>query len=137
MHKLILFGWGFFGVLLTFIIILQSFDVRSSSFGILILSIAIAFISNNSYDSTTIKTIAPWAIIIIVSLSLEGFYRLKLLTAGPPIDRNDYTAILDDEFFKNHKTSQYHYRYEKSVESFFKDNQDKLKNRENPIFIKN
>ena len=62
-------------------------------------------------------------------LSLEGFYRLKLLTAGPPIDRNDYTAILDDEFFKNHKTSQYHYRYEKSVESFFKDNQDKLKNR--------
>ena len=41
--------------------------------------------------------------LIIVSLSLEGFYELKLLTAGPPIDRNDYTAILDDEFFKNHK----------------------------------
>ena len=35
-------------------------------------------------------------------LSLEGFYRLKLLTAGPPIDRS-YTAILDDEFFKNLK----------------------------------
>ena len=73
MHKLILFGWGFFGVVLTFIIILQSFDVRSSSFGILILSIAIAFISNNSYDSTTIKTIAPWAIIIIVSSLLRDF----------------------------------------------------------------
>ena len=129
MHKLILFGWGFFGVLLTFIIILQSFDVRSSSFGILILSIAIAFISNNSYDSTTLKTIAPWALIIIVSLSAEGFYRFKLLTAGPPIDRNDYTAILDDGFFKNHKTSQYHYRYEKSVESFFEDNHDKLENK--------
>ena len=62
-------------------------------------------------------------LIIVISLSFEGIYRFKLITAGPPIDRNDFTATLNDSFFKNHKTSQYHYRYEKSIESFFNDNE--------------
>jgi hypothetical protein len=129
MHKLIFFGWGFFGILLSFIIMLQSFDPRSTTFGILILSIVIAFISNNSFDAKSIKIITPWMLIIVISLSFEGIYRFKLITAGPPIDRNDFTATLNDSFFNNHKTSQYHYRYEKSIESFFNDNEKNLKNK--------
>ena len=133
-QKCLIFIWGISGVILSFIIIMQSYDVRSTSLSILILSASIAFSAFNTYKIQDLKSVTPWVIIFIVMLSFEGSYRLKLILAGPPMDRNDYTAVLNNSFFNNHKTSQFHLRYESSIDKFFKDNEKLLKNK-NVLFL--
>ena len=103
--------------------------IRDQRLRHLILSISIAFFAFNKYKNDYLKVIIPWALILVVILSFEGYYRVKLLLAGPPIDKNDYSTQLNNNFFRNQKTSSFHQKYEVSVENFFIKNLEHLEDK--------
>jgi hypothetical protein len=94
------------------ITILTNYDVRSSSFMLYLGSIGLLILSKGHRKLVSghaaVKATLPWVFLLFFAFSIEGYYRLKILLAGSPSVKGDFSQVVQDNFFWRLSTSRYH-----------------------------
>jgi len=127
----------FFSFVFGFIILMQGYDVRSSSFGVLIIPISMMVFTEKLDQSffQNKQRMKFWLKIFLLLLIFEGGYRFKLVLAGPPIDKDDYNVSLNNSFFYKLSTSKGHAKFDKGVSDFIDSNQEIISGEKSVLFL--
>lgn len=126
-RKIILLTSVFCFGLTSIICMSTNYDVKSSDFNIVLSTFFLFLLFAKSYDykdeqsSHTFKSICKLLIVISLALILEGALRIKLSLAGPPAIFNQFNVTLDDIFFNQLNTTQYHKKVNDELDFLLKD----------------